>query len=143
MNRAATNRPVSGFTLIETVVALGIMSVGVLAAAASLLTALKYSTQSRAATQAMYLAEDQLEIMKLMPAADVLAMVPDDNFANDPSNPIDPDPGDDDTTTFIRRWRIQADTPEVGMITITLEVDYVDRLGITRTVPLRTMKADL
>ena len=143
MNRVTTNRSVSAFTLIETVIALGIMSVGVLAVAASILTALKYSTQSRAATQAMYLAEDQLEIMKMMPAADVLAMVPDDNFADDPANPIDPDTGDDDTTTFDRRWRIQDETPEAGMIRITLEVDYVDRLGITRTVPLRTLKAAL
>jgi Tfp pilus assembly protein PilV len=136
-------RRAAAFTLVETVIALGILSVGVLAVAASLLTALKFSTNSRAATHAMYLAEEQIEIMRLMPPADVLAMVPDDSFADDSSNPIDPDPGDDDTTQFIRRWRIQDDTPEDGMMTITIEVDYADRLGITRTVGLRTLKSTI
>jgi type IV pilus assembly protein PilV len=134
-------RRAAAFTLLETVIALGILSVGVLGVAASLLTALKFSTNSRAASQAMYLAEEQVEIMRLMQPADVLAMVPDDNFFDDPSNPIDPDPGDDDSTQFVRRWRIQDDTPEDGMMTITIEVDYTDRLGITRTVDLRTLKA--
>ncbi len=134
-------RRAAAFTLLETVIALGILSVGVLAVAASLLTSIKFSTTSRSATHAMYLAEEQIEIMRLMLPADVLAMVPDDNFADDPSNPIDPDPGDDDTTQFIRRWRIQDDTPEDGMMTITIEVDYADRLGITRTVGLQTLKA--
>ena len=136
-------RRAAAFTLLETVIALGILSVGVLAVAASLLTALKFSTNSRAATHAMYLAEEQVEIMRLMPPADVLAMVPDDNFADDALNPIDPDTGDDDTTQFNRRWRIQDDTPEDGMMTITIEVDYADRLGITRTVGLRTLKATI
>ena len=134
-------RRAAAFTLVESMIALGIVSVGVLAVAASLLTALKNSTTSRWATHAVYLAEEQIEIMRSMPAADVLAMVPDNNFNDDPSNPIDPDPGDDDTTQYIRRWRIQDDTPESGTMTITIEVDFSDRLGITRTVALRTMKA--
>jgi Tfp pilus assembly protein PilV len=138
-----TAQRAAAFTLLETVIALGILAVGVLAVAASLLTALKFSTNSRAASHAMYLAEEQVEIMRLMPPADVLAMVPDDNFTDDPSNPIDPDPGDDDSTQFARRWRIQDDTPEAGMMTITIEVDYADRLGITRTVGLRTLKATI
>jgi hypothetical protein len=68
-------------------------------------------------------------------------MVPDANFFDDTDNPIDPDPNDDDTTTFDRRWRIEDDVPEGGLIAITVEVDYEDRMGITRTVRLRTLKA--
>ena len=131
----------SGFTLLETMVALGILAVGTLGVGASILTAIKYATQSRNATQAMYLAVDQVEVMRLMSAPAVLAMVPDANFLDDPTNPIDPDPNDDDATTFDRRWRIEDDVPEGGLITITVEVDYVDRMGITRTVGLRTLKA--
>ncbi len=138
-NRAQPSE--SGFTLLETMVALGILAVGTLGVAASILTAIKYATQSRNATRAMYLAGDQIEIMRLMSAPAVLAMVPDANFLDDPDNPIDPDPNDDDTTTFNRRWRIEDDVPEGGLITITVEVDYVDRMGITRTVGLRTLKA--
>jgi len=131
----------NGFTLIETVVALGMLALGVLGVAASLLTAIKYSAQSRSAMEAIYLAEDQIEIMRLLSATDVLAMVPDDAFVNDGLNPIDPDPGDDNTTRYNRRWRVQDDTPEAGLITITVAVDFQDRLGITRTVSLRTLKA--
>ena len=131
----------NGFTLIETVVALGMLALGVLGVAASLLTAIKYSAQSRSAMEAIYLAEDQIEIMRLLSSADVLAMVPDANFVDDGGNPIDPDPGDDNTTRYNRRWRVQDDTPEAGLITITVAVDFQDRLGITRTVSLRTLKA--
>ena len=126
------------FTLVETVVALGILSVGILAVAASALTSLKFARESRAMTQAMYLAEDQMEVFRTTPGADVIAM----GSGNDPTNPIDPDPNDDDTTEFIRRWTIAADSPEAGMITITVEVDWVDPLGITRTVQLRSMRVD-
>ena len=141
MRRNRAQQKKSGFTLLETMVALGILAVGVLGVGASILTAIKYATQSRNATQAMYLAEDQMEIMRLMSAPAVLAMVPDANFFDDADNPIDPDPGDDDTTTFNRRWRIEDDVPEGGLIAITVEVDYEDRMGITRTVRLRTLKA--
>ena len=141
MRRKRAQPSESGFTLLETMVALGILAVGTLGVGASILTAIKYATQSRNATQAMYLAVDQLEVMRLMSAPAVLAMVPDANFLDDPTNPIDPDPNDDDTTTFDRRWRIEDDVPEGGLITITVDVDYVDRMGITRTVRLRTLKA--
>jgi type II secretory pathway pseudopilin PulG len=141
MHRRQRGRGESAFTLIETVVALGILAVGVLAVAASVLTAIKHSAQSRSATEAMYLAEDQIEIMRLLSAADVLAMVPDDNFVDDGNNPIDPDPGDDHVSTYNRRWRVQDDVPQAGLITITVAVDFQDRLGITRTVSLRTLKA--
>lgn len=141
MRRKRAQLSQSGFTLLETMVALGILAVGTLGVGASILTAIKYATQSRNATQAMYLAVDQVEVMRLMSAPAVLAMVPDANFLDDPTNPIDPDPNDDDATTFDRRWRIEDDVPEGGLITITVEVDYVDRMGITRTVGLRTLKA--
>ncbi len=140
MHRIHRHRDESAFTLIETVVALGILAVGVLAVAASMLTAIKYSARSRSATEAMYLAEEQIEIMRLLSATDVLAMVPNGNFVNDGLNPIDPG-GDDNTTRYNRRWRVQDDTPEAGMIAITVAVDFQDRLGITRTVSLRTLKA--
>jgi type II secretory pathway pseudopilin PulG len=143
MHRICRHRDESAFTLIETVVALGILAVGVLAVAASMLTAIKYSARSRSAMEAMYLAEDQIEIMRLLSSTDVLAMVPDANFVDDGLNPIDPDPGDDNSTSYNRRWRVQDDTPEAGMISITVAVDFQDRLGITRTVTLRTLKAGI
>ncbi len=126
------------FTLVEVVVALGILSVGILGVAASALTSLKFARESRSMTHAMYLAEAQMETFRTMPAANVIAL----GTGNDSNNPIDPDPNDDDTTVFNRRWTITADSPEAGIITVTIEVDWVDHLGITRTVQLRSMRVD-
>ena len=120
---------------------MGILSISVLAIAASMGTALKYTQKSRALTQAMYLAEQQIESFASMTSTDVQAMLGDGSYPNDPLNPIDPDPNDADTTTFNRRWRIEPDSPEVGVYTLTVFVDWVDGGGATRTTQLRTVVA--
>jgi type II secretory pathway pseudopilin PulG len=118
---------------------MGILAISVLAIAASMGTALKYTQQSRALTQAMYLAEQQIEDFASMASTDVQAL----GDANDPLNPIDPDPNDGDTTTFNRRWTIQMNTPEAGTMMLTVNVDWVDPRGAIRTVQLQTVKATL
>lgn len=132
-----------GFSLLEVMIALSILGFGMLAASVGQLSALKTSRQSRSQTLSMYLAEQQLEAFMSMSSADVVAATTDPNYPNDPNNPIDPDPGDDDTTRFNRRWFIVQDSPEVGVISIRVEVDWVDPLGFTRTTALRGMKAEL
>jgi len=133
----------SGFTLLETLVAMAILAVGVLAMAAAMTTALKYTRQSRALTEAMYLAEQRIESFASMTGADVEAMLADGSYPNDPLNPIDPDPNDGDMTTFNRRWTIQTDTPEAGTMILTVQVDWIDPRGVTQTVQLQTVKASL
>ena len=59
--------PPHGFTLIEVMIALTIMSVGVLSIGLAQLSALKLSTLSGRLSQAMYLAEEQMEIFRSMP----------------------------------------------------------------------------
>jgi prepilin-type N-terminal cleavage/methylation domain-containing protein len=132
-----------GFSLLEVMIALSILGFGMLAASVGQLSALKTSRQSRSQTLSMYLAEQQLEAFMSMSSADVIAATTDPNYPDDPNNPIDPDPGDDDTTRFNRRWFITQDSPEVGVISIRVEVDWVDPLGFTRTTALRGMKAEL
>ncbi len=124
-------------------IAFTILAVGVLGVAASLLTALNFSRQSRAMTNATYLAEQQMEAFRAMPEADLLALLADAGYPNDSTNPIDPDPGDDDEMEFNRRWTIQPDTPEAGVFTLVVTVDWVDKHGNTRTSELRSMKANL
>jgi prepilin-type N-terminal cleavage/methylation domain-containing protein len=132
-----------GFTLLEVMIALSILGFGMLAASVGQLSALKTSRQSRSQTLSMYLAEQQMEAFQSMSAADVLAEIAAPGYPDDPANPIDPDPGDDDVITYDRRWFIEDDTPEVGVISIRVEVDWVDPLGFTRTTALRSLKAKL
>ena len=136
-------RESGGFSLLEVMIALSILGFGMLAASVGQISALKTNRQSRSQTLSMYLAEQQMEAFQSMSGADVVAAIADPSYPNDPTNPIDPDPGDDDVTTFNRRWFITADSPEDGVITIRVEVDWVDPLGFTRTTELRGMKADI
>ncbi len=133
----------SAFTLIEAMIALAILSVGLLASAAALLNAFTVSHRSHSLMQAMYLAEQQIEAFHAMPGNDVRAVLLAPGYPNDPANPIDPDPTDGNQMQFVRRRIIQPNTPEVGMFTIVVQVDWVDQLGAVQTVSLQTMKADL
>ncbi len=140
---AAARRPRrrdAAFTLLETIIAMAILGLGILSMAAALITTMKFSRQSRSMMQAMYLAQQQIEAFRSMPAQDVLDLTAAAGYPNDPNNPLDPDPGDGDSTQFNRRWLIQADTPEPGVVTVTVEVDWVDAQGNTRTIALPTMK---
>ncbi|MGH0030901.1 MAG: type IV pilus modification PilV family protein [Myxococcota bacterium] len=138
-----TRRNARGFSLLEVLIALSILGFGMLAASVGQLSALKTSRQSRSQTLSMYLAEQQMEAFQSMSAADVVAAIADPGYPNDPNNPIDPDPGDGDVTNFNRRWFITQDSPEAGVISIRVEVDWVDPLGFTRTTALRGLKADI
>jgi type IV pilus assembly protein PilV len=131
----------AAFTLLEVMIAMGILGVAVLGVAAAQFSALKFTRDSRLRAQAMFLAEEQLEAFQAMSATNLLALTGDPDYPNDPNNPIDPTPGDGDPATFNRSWDIADDAPEVDVITITVNVVWTDSLGRTRTVSLRTMKA--
>ncbi len=131
--------PRDGFSLIEVMVALGILAFGVLGATTGQIMAMKLSTTSRHAVLAMQLAEEQIETLQSMPAADVKAL----GSANDAGNPLDPDPNDGVAMAFTRRWIITPDSPEADVIALEVQVDWTNGLGQTRTTSLRSIKADL
>jgi prepilin-type N-terminal cleavage/methylation domain-containing protein len=139
--RSARHARQEGFTLIEAMIALGILALGMAAVAVALVTGLKHAGQSRALTQALYLAQQQIEAVQAMTAADVLALRDAATYPNDPTNPIDPDPGDQDVVTYNRRWLVDPDTPEAGVMRVTVQVDWQDARGTVRTVSLQTLKA--
>lgn len=143
MRRASSARfrSVSGFSLLEVMIALTILSVGILGIGAIQLTSTKLSGDSRVRTQAAFLAQQQVELFRAMPVAGIVALAPVAGFNDDPANPIDPTPGDGQVVTFNRRWQVQQNVPEAGMTTVTVEVDYVDNVRNTRTVRLRTLRA--
>jgi prepilin-type N-terminal cleavage/methylation domain-containing protein len=130
----------SGFTLLEVMVALAILAVGVVGVTAGQIMAVKHSATSRRQVIAMHLAAEQMEIFRTMSGADVKALAA---TPNDPSNPIDPDLGDGTEMEFNRRWVIQPDTPEPGVIALTIEVDWINALGNVRTTRVQSLKADL
>ena len=130
-----------GFTLLEVMVALAVLAVGVLGVTAGQIMAMRLSSSSRTHNAAMYLAEQQLEMLQVDPAADVKARTTEVDYPNDPDNPIDAVDGSG--AKFNRRAFIEADTPETGIITITVEVDWVNSLGLDQTVRVQSFKADL
>ena len=128
-----------GISLIEIMVALVILGIGILGTTAGQLAAIKLSSDSRIRAEAMSLAAQQLEAFNAMPGADVAALA---GATIDPANPIDPDPNDATTMALNRNWVIATDTPEVGVITITVNVTYTNSLGIVQTATVQSMKAE-
>lgn len=132
----------AGLTLLEVTIALGILGFGVLAAAATQLTAIRYNQQSHLRTEAGYLAEQQMEAFQSMDGAAVEVIRTLGTYPNDTGNPIDPDPNDNSTQSFNRSWTITPDTPEDGIYTLAVNVSWTDSLGFSRSVTLNSLKMD-
>jgi type IV pilus assembly protein PilV len=133
-------RRCDGFTLLELVIAMGILASGLLAVAAAQLTALHMSSKARSLVDAIHLAQTQMESFQAMPTASLPAS------GSDPGNPIDRD-GDPldptalDQTSFNRSWTIVADNPVPGITDITVTVEWFDRdVGLTRQTVLQSWK---
>jgi len=133
-----------GLSMLEVMIALVILGVGILGTTAGQLAAIKLSSDSRIHSEAMNLAEQQLEVFKTMSGADVVALA---GTTVDPSNPIDPDPNDATAMALNRSWTITPDmagaVAEVGMITINVDVTWTNSLGMVSTASVQNLKADL
>jgi type IV pilus assembly protein PilV len=142
MNPRSRSRTQQGFSLIEVMVSLAILSVGLIGLTAGQVMAMKISSNSRNRTLAMQLAEQQVEELQAMSGDDVKALIVAPGYPYDPSNPIDPDPADETQMAFTRRSLVTANTPEAGVIRLAVEVAWQDNLGVTRTARVETLKAD-
>lgn len=132
----------AGFSLLEVMIALGILTISVVAMTAGTISATRVASDSRGKTLAAFLAEQQMEAFRAMAADAVTDLITEPGYPNDPANPIDAVPGAESAGTFNRRWIIEPDTPATGAIRITVEVDYLDSAGKTRTLRLQSIKAD-
>jgi Tfp pilus assembly protein PilV len=141
--REGAVRSGGGFSLLEAMVAMAILAFGLLGATAGQIMAMKLTSTSRSHTLAMDLAEQQLEVFQADTGANVKALITGPGFLDDANNPIDPDPGDGSDMQFARRWLIQPDSPEAGVIMLTIEVDWTNALGNVRTARVQSLKADL
>lgn len=138
-----TRRERGGFSLIEVTIALAILAFGVLAVAGAQLSALTMSRESRLRTEALYLAQQQLETFQSMPRAGLQDALADAGYPNDPANPIDPDPADGLVRQFNRSWTITPDAPENGVFTIAVQVSWNDRLGRPQNVVVQSVRSGI
>jgi type IV pilus assembly protein PilV len=129
----------SGFTLLEVIIAMGILATGLLAVAAAQLTAIRMTARSKNLMHATHLAQAQMEVFQALPQAGLPAT------GNDPNNPIalnlTSDPNNPDATTFNRSWVITPNDPSLGITKVTVQVDWFDeRVNLTRSTTLQTLK---
>ena len=67
MEEISESRSESGFTLLETMIAMAILGVGLLSIAVAQLTAIKMSSKSKNLQQAMFLAREQMDDLEALP----------------------------------------------------------------------------
>ncbi len=138
MRRQAPNpaSPPHGFTLIEVMIALSIMSVGVLSIGLAQLSALKLSTMSSRLSQGMYLAEEQMEIFRSTPWGPIFTTAATN--VPDPQGLLTPVQGD--SAQFNRSWTITPNAPPHGLTEITVTVVWSNSNGARQTVALRGLR---
>ena len=134
--RAARRR--DGFSLVEVMIAMFIMSIGILGTTAAQINAIRMSSNSRANGLALSLAETQLGQFQSTTMADLLTEVA---VAPDPGNPIMVDPGGGVQIPFQRSWVIEANQPIAGMARIAISVTWQSPDGSVRTARVQGLKA--
>ena len=138
-SRAAENtrKRTRGVSLIEVIIALGILGFGMLGMAAAQISSYRFSDSSNERMLAARLAQQQIEIFQSMSTASLEVIRA--AGVNDPLNPIDPDPNDQAVMAFNRTWTILQDTPELGVYTIRVNVNWVGNAG-AQTYQVETFK---
>ncbi len=124
-----------GFSLLEVMIASAILATGLLVIALAQVSALKMGSRSKHLTDAVYLAQEQIETFQALPATDVMFTTPTTDF-DDPVGHIlaggdseygvggwSPEAGGDQAV-FTRRWTVEPNTPAAGLTRITVEVRW-------------------
>jgi prepilin-type N-terminal cleavage/methylation domain-containing protein len=121
----------AGFSLIEVMISMVLLAVAMLAIGAAQLRSLQFSAESANRSQAMYLAEEQMDTFMAMATNDI--RLSDVGTIQDGANPIilasevavvDNTAGVGNQIPFRRSWTIQQNTPAIGMRTITVQVRW-------------------
>jgi type II secretory pathway pseudopilin PulG len=131
----------AGISMVEVMIALTILGFGMLTMAAAQISALHYTGESRNRSEAHNLAQQQMEAFQGMTGTALDAAIVAVGYPNDPANPLDPDPLDAHVSAFNRSWLITPDTPEAGVYTINVQVNWTDQLGRLRIVEIEGLKA--
>jgi Tfp pilus assembly protein PilV len=110
---------VDGFTVVEALAAIGLLSIVLLGTAVGADRATRYTEYSRTAATAMTLVQDESE--QLMAAAVGSATLTAGNHtdANNPITSIAAAGG-----TYTRTWTVSSNTPANGLLTINVQVAW-------------------
>jgi type IV pilus assembly protein PilV len=119
-----------GFTLIETLMAIAIIAIGLLALAALQTTAISGTGRANKHSMAVLLAEDQIETYKNYPY---------DSIPSSPSTESGTTLPQDSWGIFTRTTTVQDGTPVPGSKTITVTVSWPDK--VPRSVVFQTIIA--
>jgi type IV pilus assembly protein PilV len=123
MNGQPSIGPNAGFTLVESLLALAIMSMSLLALAGLQITALRGNALSRRITTAVSVAEQRLEQLKNTPYTDIEAEAPtqvtvsDQQFTRQVTVTAGPLPNTKSVSILVS-WEEQAKTHTLPMATI-------------------------
>ena len=129
----------SGFTIIEVMIAFTILAIGLAAIGTAQLSALRLTTTSKHLSQAMYLAEEQMEIFHSMPFNATFQIAATD--VPDPTNPLIPVIGD--SSSYNRTWTIAPNQPPSGLTQITVTVTWTTSNGGRNSVSLTGLKGSI
>jgi len=126
--------PHAGFTLIEVMIALVILSIGILALAKLQISAIQGNTLSQNMTTAVSLAEQRVEQLKNTPYTDIKSESP----------PVNIDPNTAQVTAAVTKWTRQVTvtdgSPLTNTKTVSVLVTWTDKAK-THTVPITVIIA--
>ena len=129
-NRRGTRAPQQGFTLIEVLVAVFILTIGLLGTAGLTTGIIRGNHYSKNITSATAAAQSQLESVKSSGYANAVA-------ANFPTDTVSMG-----GMTFNRATTITSDSPAANMKTIAVVVTWTESNNTTRSVTLQTILAE-
>ena len=124
-----------GFTLIEVIIAISILTVGLLAVATMQTAAIQGNFFAYRTTEATTLAQDRLEYLLSLPYGDA-----DLQDGDDQSDPVTA--GNHQAPNVIVTYDVAVDRPIAGAKRITVKAKHTEK-GVERTIELTCVKVDV
>lgn len=122
----------AGFSFIDLMLAMVVLTIGVLAMADLQVIASRSNNSSRSTSAALNVATDKMEEIKDKVFTSIVAEAPKPVTVLDPPRP---------PMTFTRQVTVAIDTPIAGSKTVTVIVTWSDSAGKTHTIPMATVIA--
>ncbi len=129
-----------GFTLIEVMIAMVILSVGLLSIGVAQLSAMKMSSKSRHLSQATFIAEQQLEEFMAQPATASFYSSAVTDLADPNTTDWDLDESDDDQTAYSVLLTVEPDQPSAGLTRLTVNVTWESASAAVHEINLQGVK---